>query len=115
MALRIAPRTLLCGTSYREVNTKAEADFDDFRKLCTAAGDERSLVAGMAGLVTAHSMFGRREEASRLATELVRRLESLDDSTYTIGLIFGATGIRYERGEIAEVIRLSQRVDRPRR
>ena len=110
MALRIAPRTLLCGTSYRGVNTKAEADFDDFRKLCSAAGDERSLVAGMAGLVTAHSMFGRREEASRLATELVQRLESLDDSTYTIGLSFGAAGIRLERGEIAEVIRLSQRV-----
>ena len=110
MALRIAPRTLLCGTSYRGVNTKAEADFDDFRRLCSAAGDERSLVAGMAGLVTAHSMFGRREEASRLATELVQRLESLDDSTYTIGLSFGAAGIRLERGEVAEVIRLSQRV-----
>src|SRR4029077_15020076 len=47
-AMRIAPRTMLCGTAFR-VHLHAAGDrFDELRELCTAAGDKASLAIGMA-------------------------------------------------------------------
>ena len=57
MSMRIAPRTLFSGTAWRLGGTgAADTHFDELRDLCTAAGDQRSLAIGMAGLVIAHSM-----------------------------------------------------------
>ena len=55
-AMRIAPRTMLCGTASRvDVNVASEG-FDELRELCAAAGDKASLAIGMAGLVMDHAI-----------------------------------------------------------
>ncbi len=41
-AMRIAPRTMLCGTAYRVHEHVAGARFDELRELCAAAGDKAS-------------------------------------------------------------------------
>ena len=54
-AMRIAPRTMLCGIAWRVHVNVAGARFDELRELCTAAGDKASLAIGMAGLVIDHA------------------------------------------------------------
>jgi adenylate cyclase len=110
LAMRIEPRTLLCGTAYRFVGGSAEAGFDELRDLCIAAGDQRSLAIGLAGMVTAHGMNGEGREASRLATELLRLLESIGDSIWTVGLSFAVMGNNHTFGEVATNLQLAQRV-----
>jgi adenylate cyclase len=110
LAMRIEPRTLLCGTAYRFVGGSAEARFDELRDLCTAAGDQRSLAIGMAGMVTAQAMNREGREASQLAMELLRLLESIGDSTWTVGLSFAAMGNNHTCGEMAANLQLAQRV-----
>ena len=55
-------------------------------------------------------MNADRREASRLANELVRLLESIGDPTMTAGLSLGAMFAKHEIGEMAEVLRLAQMV-----
>ena len=109
MSMRIAARTLLCGTAYR-VSGSAETAFDELRQLCAVVGDERSLATGMAGLVLALNINGRRREASRLASDLVRLLDSIDDPTLTVALSSAVFGTKFDTGEIAEILRLAQNV-----
>ena len=66
-SMRIAPRTLLCGTAWR-VDGASPPGFDELRDLCTAAGDKASLAIGMAGLVMAQHFNAHFREASRLGT-----------------------------------------------
>jgi adenylate cyclase len=110
MPMRIAPRTLLCGTQYRVDSGLAESGFDELRQLCTAMGDQRSLAIGMAGLVLAQNFGGRCREASRSATELVELLESIGDATLTVALSISAIIAKHETAEMADVLRLAQRV-----
>ena len=110
LSMRIAPRALLCATAFRVGGGGTETGFDELRDLCDAAGDLRSLAIGMVGLVTAKFMNADRREASRLATELVRLLESIEDPTLTVALSLGAMTAKHEIGEMAEVLRLAQMV-----
>src|SRR5271163_4529905 len=48
-AMRIAPRTMLCGTAFRVHEHVAGDRFEELRELCAAAGDKASLAIGMAG------------------------------------------------------------------
>ena len=57
-AMRIAPRTMLCGTAFRVHEHVAGDRFDELRELCTAAGDKASLAIAMAGLVMDHALSG---------------------------------------------------------
>ena len=57
-AMRIAPRTMLCGTAFRVDEHVAGDRFDELRELCTAAGDKASLAIAMAGLVMDHALSG---------------------------------------------------------
>jgi len=50
-AMRIAPRTMLCGIAWRVQVNVAGDRFEELRELCTAAGDKASLAIAMAGLV----------------------------------------------------------------
>lgn len=109
-SMRIAPRTFLCGTAWRAGGGAADTGFDELRDLCTAAGDQRSLAIGMAGLVMARRMNGNRRDASRLASELDRLLESIADPTLTVALLFPAMAAKHEACEMAEVMRLAQRL-----
>ena len=109
-AMRIAPRTMLCGIAYR-VHTNVAGDrFEELRELCTAAGDKASLAIGMAGLVSDHVTRGRIREASRLASEAWALIESIGDATLTVGLSFPVIYAKTESGEWCDVLRWSQRV-----
>ena len=109
-ALRIAPRTMLCGTAWRVHEHVADARFDELRELCTAAGDKASLAIAMAGLVADHTFQARIREASQLASEAMALVESLGDPTLTVGLSGPAIYAKIESGEWSDVLRWSQRV-----
>jgi hypothetical protein len=110
VALRIAPRTMLCGIAWRVHMNVAGARFDELRQLCTAAGDQASLALGMAGLVMDHANHGRMREASQLASEAWDLAESIGDPTLTVGLSFPVIYAKMESGDWPTVLRWSQRV-----
>jgi class 3 adenylate cyclase len=109
-ALRIAPRTMLCGIAYRVHMNVAGDRFDELRQLCAAAGDKASLAIAMAGLVMDHAYHDRMREASQLASEAMALIESLGDPTLTVGLSGTAIYARGECAEFSDVLRWSQRV-----
>jgi hypothetical protein len=85
-SMRIAPRTMLCGTAWRVHTHVAGARFDELRQLCALVGDKPSLAIAMAGLVMDHAHQGRMREASPLASEAWALAESVGDATLTVGL-----------------------------
>ena len=109
-AMRIAPRTMLCGTASRvDVNVASEG-FDELRELCTAAGDKASLAIAMAGLVMDHAYQDRIREASQLASEAWALAESLGDPTLMVGLSLPLAYPKVQSAEWSDVLRWSQRV-----
>jgi adenylate cyclase len=108
LSMRIAPRTLLCATSTRSGGSGVELGFDELRELCLAADDERSLAIGMAGQLMERFFNGHCREASQLATENVRLLESIGDSALTLGLLAGAMATKHETGEITEMLGMAE-------
>ncbi|HXL59322.1 MAG TPA: AAA family ATPase, partial [Mycobacterium sp.] len=109
-AMRIAPRTMLCGIAFRVHVNVAGDRFDELRELCTAAGDKASLAIAMAGLVLDHGFHDRVREASRLASEAMALIESVGDPTLTVGLSWLAIYAKIENTEWWDVLRWSQRV-----
>jgi class 3 adenylate cyclase len=109
-AMRIAPRTMLCGTAPRVHTNVVGARFDELRQLCTAAGDKASLAIAMAGLVVHHAYQDRVREALQLASEHMALIESIGDPTLTVGLSVAAIYAKFESGEWPDVLRWSQRV-----
>jgi class 3 adenylate cyclase len=110
VTMRIAPRTMLCGTAFRVVEHVAGAPFDELRELCTAAGDKTSLAIGMAGLVIDHTYQGRIREGSRLASEAWALAESIGDPTLTVGLSAPGLYAKMESAEYSDLLGLSERV-----
>ncbi|MGA8331529.1 MAG: adenylate/guanylate cyclase domain-containing protein [Mycobacterium sp.] len=109
-AMRIAPRTMLCGTAWRvHVNVTGDR-FEELRELCTAAGDKASLAIGMAGLVMDHAHQDRMREVSPLTSEAMALAESVGDATLTLGLSFPLIYGKIESAEWCEVLRWSQTV-----
>jgi class 3 adenylate cyclase len=109
-AMRIAPRTMLCGIAWRVHENVAGDRFDELRQLCTAAGDKASLAIAMAGLVVDHVFQARMREGSRLASEAWALIESIGDPTLTVGLSFAAIYAKIESTEFSDALRWSQRV-----
>jgi class 3 adenylate cyclase len=109
-AMRIAPRTMLCVTAFRVHVNVASDRFDELRELCTAAGDKASLAIAMTGLVADHAYQGRMRQASQLASEVMALIESVGDSTLTVGLAILAIYAKTESGEWGDALRWSQRV-----
>jgi class 3 adenylate cyclase len=109
-AMRIAPRTMLCGIAWRIHERVAGARFEELRELCTAAGDKASLAIGMAGLVMDHAYLDRIREASQLASEAMALVESIGDPTLTVGLSHVAIYAKCESTEACDVLRWSQKV-----
>lgn len=110
LSMRIAARTLLCAHAYRVHVDISGGLFEELRQLCAAAGDKRSLVIGMAGLVEVHSVYGRVGEASRLAAETMALVESISDPTLTIRLSMFSIAAKLQTGEVTEALRWSQTV-----
>ena len=108
LSMRIATRTQLAGTAWRVGGGLADPHFDELRELCAAADDRQSLAIGLGGVVTQHIMNARREEASRLATELVGQLELIGIPTLTIAMSVAAMAAKHEAAEVAELMRLAE-------
>ena len=109
-AMRIAPRTMLCGIAWRVHENVAGDRFDELGELCAAVGDKASLAIGMAGLVVDHAFRGRIREASQLASEAWALIESIGDPTLTVGLSMPVIYAKGMSGEWCDVLRWSQRV-----
>lgn len=109
-AMRIAPRTMLCGTGWRVHAGVAGDRFDELRELCSAAGDKASLGIATAGLVVGYAHQDRLREASQLGSEAWALAESLGDANLTVGLSFPVIYGKIESAEWCDVLRLSQAV-----
>jgi len=109
-AMRITPRTMLCGIAFRVQLNVAGAPFDELRQLCIATGDKVSLAIAMAGLVMDHVYRDRLREASQLASDAMALIESVGDPTLTVGLSFAPTYAKTESAEWSDALRWSQRV-----
>jgi len=109
-AMRIAPRTMLCGSAWRVHVNVAGDRFDELRELCAAAGDKASLAIGMEGLVMDHAFQDRMREASQLASEAWALIESIGDATLTVGLSVPLLYAKMESAEYPDMLRWSQRV-----
>jgi len=111
LAMRIAPRTMLCATAWRAMaNRERWGSFEELRELCSAAGDKVSLAIGMSGLATELLYAGRSREGSRLVSEQMALLESIGDPAPTMGLAFVAFCTWGDAGEFGEILRWSQTV-----
>jgi class 3 adenylate cyclase len=108
-AMRIAPRTMLCGIAYRVHMNIASDRFEELRELCTAAGDKASLAIAMAGLVIDEVFQGWVREASQLASEAMALIESIGDATLTVGLSYAPIYGKLMAGEFSDGLRWSQR------
>ncbi|MBV8349609.1 MAG: cyclase, partial [Mycolicibacterium sp.] len=110
VAMRIAPRTMLCGIAWRVHEHVAGDRFEELRQLCAAAGDKASLAIGMTGLVVDHVFQARMREASQLASEAMALAEAVGDPTLTVGLSLPVIYAKIENAEWPDVLRWSQRV-----
>jgi hypothetical protein len=108
-AMRIAPRTMLCGIAYRVHLNVAGDRFEELRELCSAAGDKASLAIATAGLVIDEVSQGRVREASQLASEAMALIESVGDATFTVGLSYAPIYGKLMGGECPDALRWSQR------
>jgi hypothetical protein len=107
--MRIAPRTMLCGTAWRVHERVAGARFDELQEFCAATGDKTSLAIAMAGLVIDHAYQARLREASQLASEAWALAESIGDPALTVALSTAAIYAKLETAEYFEALRWSQR------
>ncbi|AKK26570.1 AAA family ATPase [Mycobacterium sp. EPa45] len=111
IAMRIAPRTMLCATDFHaSAIDQSQGRFAELRELCGAAGDMVSLAIGMTGQVTEYLYSGRTREAATLASEHLELLESIGDPNLTVGLSFPAFVTWFGQVEIGQTSRWSQRV-----
>ena len=109
-AMRIAPRTMLCGTAWRVHEHVAGKRFEELRELCAAAGDKASLAIGMAGLVVDHAYSGPGARGVAAGIGSLALIESLGDPTLTVGLSMPPIYAKAESAEWCDVLRWSQRV-----
>jgi class 3 adenylate cyclase len=111
LAMRIAPRTMLCATDWQDRTFDGgPARFAELQELCTAAGDKVSLAIGITGQVANLLYAGRSREGALLSTEQMALLESMDNPLPIIGLAFGAFCTWLDAGEMAEILRWSETV-----
>ena len=110
LTLRIAPRALLCGSTFQVGGTPADTGFEELRELAAAAGDKKSLAIGMAGHLTTLTFNAHHSEAAGMASEFATLVESIDDPAMTVGLFYAAAQAKWEAGEATEGLRLAQRI-----
>jgi hypothetical protein len=108
LAMRIAPRSLLCSTAFRRFHPDLSMRFEELRELCNEAGDKASLAVGMAGLTMEHVLHGRIFDASRQASEQMAIVESIGDPTLMVGLTIPACVAKLQAGEMSDVLRWTQ-------
>jgi hypothetical protein len=109
-AMRIAPRTMLCGTAARIHENVAGTRFEELRELCAVTGDNASLAIAMAGMSLDHAFQGRLREASQLASEAWTLAESVGDATLTVGLSSAPIYTKVLSAEWSDALPWSQRI-----
>ncbi|WP_309227836.1 MULTISPECIES: AAA family ATPase [unclassified Mycolicibacterium] len=109
-AMRLAPRALIAGNSFRSGGPMSETGFDELRGLAVEADDKRSLAIGTAGQIGALVLHSRYREAAALAAELVDLIDSIDDPDLTVALLHTTLSAKYAVGQMLDLIRLADRV-----
>ena len=109
-AMRIAPRTLLCGTAWQSVGSVADTGFDELRDLCVAADDKVSLAVGMFGYIIVLGFHNRHHEVVEVTSEHIDLLESIGDPTLIVGLLSTAIYTEAVAGHMVDGLRLAQRI-----
>ncbi|OBK40713.1 cyclase [Mycobacterium sp. 1245111.1] len=109
-AMRIAPRTMLCGIAWRVHDHATAARFEELRELCAASGDKASLAIAMSGRVMDNLHQARLREASELASEAMALIESIEDPNLTVGLALASIYARAKSAEWPDALRWSQMV-----
>jgi adenylate cyclase len=84
--------------------------FDELRELCAESGDNLSLSAGLAGVLTVELFHNRYADASLVASDCLKVLESIDNPGLTLTLWGAAANAKVQAGEAAEALRLVQHV-----
>ena len=107
--MRIAPRTLLCGSGWRGDYVDTCRRFEELRELCELTNDNASLAIGMTGLIGDHYMGGRLPDASHWADEQMALVELISDPILTVALSGIACVAKHETAEFADVLRWSDR------
>jgi adenylate cyclase len=110
LAMRIAPRALLCGSAFRVGGKPADDGFAELRELTAAAGDKRSLALGMAGHLTTLTFNAHTRKAAAMASEFATLVESIGDPAMIVGLFYSAAQAKWEAGEATESLQLAQRI-----
>jgi hypothetical protein len=108
VGMRIAPRTMLCGTAWRVHADISGTHFAELQKLCIAADDKASLAIGMNGVVSEHMMHGRVGEGSRMVSEQLALIESIADPELTLGLSVGFIAVKQVTGEMSAILRVAE-------
>ena len=107
-ALLIAPKTLLCATTWRVGGDIADTRFDELRKLCESVEDNLSLAIGMYGQIVGLAFQHRYREASLLASEQFALLQNSPDAITAVGFIHGTVMAKLLVGEALEAYRVAQ-------
>jgi adenylate cyclase len=94
---------------FRAGGTMEDAGFDELRDLTGEAGDKVSLAMAMTGQVGALIVHARVHEASLLSSEYVDLVDSIDDPTLAVALLWAAIAAKFIAGELVESMRLAQR------
>ncbi|AKK29024.1 adenylate/guanylate cyclase domain-containing protein [Mycobacterium sp. EPa45] len=110
LAMRITPRTLLCTSAYRGGGRVDDTGFEELRELCEQADDRRSLAIAMAGMPSTLTLLNRHREASIVAGEQVRLVESIGEPTLTVGLLIPSLTSKLHAGEVLGALALADRV-----
>jgi adenylate cyclase len=110
ITMRIAPRSLLCGSTWRAGGSVEKTGFDELRQLCSESSSQVPLLMGMAGLISSLCVHGRIREAAELTPEYIARIDSVGDRTLTVALLFAAIFADRLAGKMRETQRLVQRV-----
>ena len=108
LAMRIAPRTMLCGTAWRVHAEISGTYFDELQELCTAADDKASLAIAMNGVVSEHMIHGRVGEGSRMVSEQLAMMESIADPELTLGLSIGFIAVKQVTAEMSAILRVAE-------
>jgi hypothetical protein len=109
-AMRIAPRTMLCGIAWRVDEQEAGDRFEELRELCATVGDKASLAIAMSGQVMDNLHQARLHRASQLASEAMALIESIEDPNLTVGLALASIYARAKSAEWPDALRWSQMV-----
>jgi class 3 adenylate cyclase len=107
-AMRIAPRTGLCTSTWHAGLGVADTGFDELRELCCSAGDDMSLAVAMYGQVDGLSFEHRHREASELASEQIRLFKESPNALRGVVFIASAVLAKMLGGEAAEAYRVAQ-------